>query len=118
MRFFVDNYQRGYKLEPEQVKALLHDIAEFQPLQGGFYCLQPIVVKYKPGQQNCKGNEVNPGFRIDFTNGQSLKILYLHSRFSMFDVDTQAEVTDQPNTTDWLRFANQYLVEIGLNKHE
>jgi hypothetical protein len=46
LHFFVDDYQRGYKWQPQQVRQLLNDIHEFTPEQGGFYCLQPVVVKH------------------------------------------------------------------------
>jgi len=43
--FLVEKYQRGYKWDILQVEELLNDIEEFNPVQNGFYCLQPIVVK-------------------------------------------------------------------------
>lgn len=45
-RFFVDKYQRGYKWDSEQVRELLDDINNFS-IEKGFYCLQPIIVKYR-----------------------------------------------------------------------
>jgi len=47
MKFFIPNYQRGYKWKEQQVKDLLEDIDEFiQNNQlDSFYCLQPLVVK-------------------------------------------------------------------------
>lgn len=50
--FNIPSYQRGYRWEKENVEALLNDIQEFKNNQkgkankvGGFYCLQPVVVK-------------------------------------------------------------------------
>jgi len=44
--FFIPSYQRGYRWDTRQVEDLLEDILEFsQNGKGGFYCLQPIVVK-------------------------------------------------------------------------
>lgn len=43
MHFLVEDYQRGYKWTPTEVKQLLDDINEFNG--DGFYCLQPVVVK-------------------------------------------------------------------------
>jgi hypothetical protein len=48
LRFFVDQYQRGYKWTPHEVEALLKDIDEFEQQDESFYCLQPVVVKYHP----------------------------------------------------------------------
>lgn len=48
MKFFVPNYQRGYRWTQQQVEDLLNDIAEFAGKKHNdyeFYCLQPLVVK-------------------------------------------------------------------------
>lgn len=45
MRFFIPNYQRGYRWTKQQVRDLLDDINGFDPTSDGFYCLQPLVVK-------------------------------------------------------------------------
>jgi len=46
--FFIPAYQRGYRWTSRQVTELLDDVAAFtrrpRPVQGDFYCLQPIVV--------------------------------------------------------------------------
>ncbi|OBY86770.1 DUF262 domain-containing protein [Delftia sp. JD2] len=46
--FFIPAYQRGYRWTSRQVTELLDDVAAFtlrpKPVQGDFYCLQPIVV--------------------------------------------------------------------------
>lgn len=46
--FFIPAYQRGYRWTSRQVTELLDDVASFtlrpRPVQGDFYCLQPIVV--------------------------------------------------------------------------
>lgn len=48
-KFKVPSYQRGYRWEETQVKALLDDILDFSNLEQGqgddFYCLQPLIVK-------------------------------------------------------------------------
>ena len=43
--FIVEDYQRGYKWNLQQIDELLNDISEFQPNLESFYCLQPIVVE-------------------------------------------------------------------------
>lgn len=47
LRFFIPNYQRGYRWNPQQVEDLLNDINEFDAEKDGFYCLQPLVVKLR-----------------------------------------------------------------------
>lgn len=53
MRFYIPAYQRGYRWSPLQVEQLLEDIREFtmrrNPQPEEFYCLQPLVVKARPG---------------------------------------------------------------------
>ena len=48
-KFFVPNYQRGYRWDRQQVRDLLEDIAEFTgksiDARDDFYCLQPLVVR-------------------------------------------------------------------------
>lgn len=52
--FFIPAYQRGYRWTARQVTELLEDVAAFterpKPVQGDFYCFQPIVVT-KRGDQ-------------------------------------------------------------------
>jgi hypothetical protein len=49
--FFIPAYQRGYRWTRRQVTELLDDLWEFQALAAkgasAFYCLQPIVVKWR-----------------------------------------------------------------------
>lgn len=46
--FFIPAYQRGYRWTSRQVTELLEDVSAFtlrpRPVQGEFYCLQPVVV--------------------------------------------------------------------------
>lgn len=46
-RFFVPNYQRGYRWTSSQVETLLNDIWESSVRKQETYCLQPIVIKRK-----------------------------------------------------------------------
>ncbi|MEX2441962.1 MAG: DUF262 domain-containing protein [Alkalispirochaeta sp.] len=52
LRFFIPDYQRGFRWSPLQVKQLLDDIREFtqrrNPQPEEFYCLQPLVIKARP----------------------------------------------------------------------
>lgn len=48
MKFFIPNYQRGYRWKESQVQQLLNDLNEFDCDWNNdkkFYCLQPLVVK-------------------------------------------------------------------------
>lgn len=48
MKFYIPNYQRGYRWADQQVIDLLNDIWEFSKRKKNdyeFYCLQPLVVK-------------------------------------------------------------------------
>jgi len=57
LNFYIPSYQRGYRWTDIEVLALLNDINEFEPkshtnVETGnktetFYCLQPVVVKYR-----------------------------------------------------------------------
>lgn len=46
MAFFIPAYQRGYRWGDDEVGALFDDIEEFlKSRDGGFYCLQPLIVR-------------------------------------------------------------------------
>lgn len=47
IRFYIPNYQRGYRWTQQQVIDLLNDIKDFNEEKDGFYCLQPLVVKQR-----------------------------------------------------------------------
>lgn len=51
LRFFIPDYQRGFRWSPLQVRQLLDDIREFtqrrNPQPEEFYCLQPLVIKVR-----------------------------------------------------------------------
>ena len=55
MKFFIPDYQRGYRWTTQQVKDLLEDIHDFSTKEckspGEFYCLQPLVVRQMPEQE-------------------------------------------------------------------
>lgn len=46
-RFYVAQYQRGYKWREDEVTKLLDDIRTFEDQSGGIYCLQPLVIARK-----------------------------------------------------------------------
>lgn len=51
-RYYIPNYQRGYRWGKEEVEQLLQDLLDYN-LMGNedFYCLQPLIVRY------CKDNK-------------------------------------------------------------
>lgn len=53
MKFFVPNYQRGYKWRTKDVEYLIDDIAEIEDNDSSDYCLQPIVVAPKSPHKVC-----------------------------------------------------------------
>lgn len=53
-RFYIPNYQRGYRWAEQQVKELLEDLWEFTMDKGAdntIYCLQPLVVTPRAASQ-------------------------------------------------------------------
>lgn len=47
-QFLIPDYQRGYRWTKQQVEDLLTDVSSFKVSAGaGFYCLQPIVVRWQ-----------------------------------------------------------------------
>ena len=59
--FYVEDYQRGYKWTNVEVNQLLDDINEFKlddindsNKEGGFYCLQPLVIKHNKNDSENK----------------------------------------------------------------
>lgn len=51
MNFSIPGYQRGYRWTEQQVNDLLNDINEFEPENGSWYCLQPLVVMKKKDEK-------------------------------------------------------------------
>lgn len=52
LQFLIPTYQRGYRWTADQVKQLLDDVASFEVKSGApFYCLQPIVVRWRAASQ-------------------------------------------------------------------
>lgn len=53
-KFFIPNYQRGYRWDIRQIHDLLDDICHFyeNASDGEFYCLQPIIVASYSGCHN------------------------------------------------------------------
>ncbi len=58
-KYFIPNYQRGFRWENDQVKRLLDDLEVYanNTNEKGFYCLQPIVVKHCPTERAPNGEK-------------------------------------------------------------
>ncbi len=62
LKFFIPNYQRGYRWTEQQVKDLLDDIRDFSSAphkEYEYYCLQPLVVRTMSQEDKIK-NDINP----------------------------------------------------------
>lgn len=82
MKFFIPDYQRGYRWTTQQVKDLLEDIHDFSTKEckspGEFYCLQPLVVRQIPEQEKQICNlSVNDTWYEVIDGQQRLTTLYL-----------------------------------------
>lgn len=82
MKFFIPDYQRGYRWTTQQVKDLLEDIHDFSTKEckspGEFYCLQPLVVRQMPEQEKQICNlSVNDTWYEVIDGQQRLTTLYL-----------------------------------------
>ena len=82
MKFFIPDYQRGYRWTTQEVKDLLEDIHDFSTKEckspGEFYCLQPLVVRQMPEQEKQICNlSVNDTWYEVIDGQQRLTTLYL-----------------------------------------
>lgn len=125
--FFVDDYQRGYKWDVQQVLDLLNDIDEFEINGKGFYCLQPVVVNVKDiksniyelidGQQRLTTIFIitsvfgHPHYRIDYqTREKSSEFLSnIHDRLNGISIDLSKEISIIERELDdaWKGFAEK-----------
>ena len=116
LKFYIPDYQRGYRWSDGQVKQMLNDFKEFckriddeQVKAGEFYCLQPIVVKKRTwtdtdgGQTvTTEGYEVIDGqqrlttlFIILKSIEQVCQILYPQFKFYSIKYETRLEYDSQ-----------------------
>ncbi len=88
MNFFIPKYQRGYRWTKQQVKDLLDDINEsIEKKIGGFYCIQPLVIKKNIIYEEHYCNELK---KLDPTDKNNLiskteKIINEYSRWEVID---------------------------------
>lgn len=84
MKFYIPNYQRGYRWTEQQVKDLLNDINEFSPETNrnsndtSWYCLQPLVVRQMDESDSRLKEEVDKNSWYEVIDGQQrLTTIYL-----------------------------------------
>ena len=81
-RFFIPDYQRGYRWSDKQVTDLLSDIYEFakDKNKGNTYCLQPLVVKEFEATTENNPHSLEHGTWYEVIDGQqrltTIKILF------------------------------------------
>jgi hypothetical protein len=102
--FFIPSYQRGYKWDKQQVLDLLNDIYEFSKNNKGFYCLQPLVVKFN---ENSSQYIVIDGQQRLTTIFIILKYLeknfpMLFSNSKLFSIDYETRKKEKANSKEFL----------------
>lgn len=111
-RFFVPPYQRGYRWDKSQINDLLNDIYSFaikkNKADKEFYCLQPIIVKYRENDNNYEvidGQQRLTSIKIlltyfsnKFLVGRSFEQRYGKSIFEI-EYETRPELSEIFNNT-------------------
>lgn len=117
MRFFIPNYQRGYRWSEQQVTDLLNDINEFRNRGTGFYCIQPLVVTAKKGEnilQRIK-DKVNEDVDDENTVLESIEALLKEMR-AWEVIDGQQRLTTIYLILKYLGEGSFYSIEYGTRK--
>lgn len=108
-RFYVPDYQRGYRWEKKQVRDLMNDLVEFSISKKSLYCLQPLVVVPKSdkglevvdGQQRLTTlfliltNLLNPDREKPLTKEPEFKINYERREQELWDIIKKVRAGDQ-----------------------
>lgn len=109
MKFFIPNYQRGYRWTKQQVKDLLEDINEFiEKKQGGFYSIQPLVVKRNiiNKEEYCsKLKEIEPTNKNNLLE-QTENLINKYSKWEV--IDGQQRLTTIFILLNYLKSVNQF----------
>lgn len=114
MRFFIPNYQRGYRWTEQQVKDLLNDINEFRNSGTGFYCIQPLVVTARKGEnifQRIK-DKVNENVDDETAALESIEALLKEMR-AWEVIDGQQRLTTIYLILKYLGESSFYSIEYG-----
>ncbi len=87
-RFFIPDYQRGYRWTKTEVEALLEDILEFgekirtNGQMGTWYCIQPIVTKKVPrNSAECFRLDLDGDWYEVIDGQQRITTIFLITRF-------------------------------------
>jgi uncharacterized protein with ParB-like and HNH nuclease domain len=98
-KFFIPDFQRGYRWKPQQVEDLLKDVWEFSQkthkTDNEWYCLQPVVVKKRKD-------------KFEIIDGQQrlttifLILKYLGKREN-FEIEYQTRNSEGHNSKNFLR---------------
>ncbi len=112
MKFIIPGYQRGYRWTKQQVKDLLDDVDDFiNKKQGGFYCIQPLVVKKNIIHETdyCKElKQLKPNNKESIITATH-DILNKYSRWEV--IDGQQRLTTIYILLEYLNSYNKYEIE-------
>lgn len=111
MKFFIPDYQRGYRWTKELVNDLLDDIHEFiDKEQGGFYCIQPLVVKKNiiKSEEYCK--------KLKELSHEDNNLNELTEK--IIDEYSQWEVIDGQQRLTTILILLKFLSSVKINKYE
>ena len=105
-RFFVPDYQRGYRWTKTQVQDLLSDIFDFaqHKEKGEIYCLQPLVVKRFEVSDESNIHNLEVGSWYEVIDGQQ-RLTTIKILFSYFINKGRIDV-------DWLK-NNEIIIKYG-----
>lgn len=119
MKFYIPNYQRGYRWNSQQIKDLLDDLLSFtNSLQNtnnsnAFYCLQPVAVKEDIPQKQEFINKLNSIGNNNPLNECRLTI----EEFTRWEViDGQQRITAVLLLLKYLGCKNTYEIEYSTRK--
>lgn len=111
MKFFIPDYQRGYRWTKELVNDLLDDIHEFiDKEQGGFYCIQPLFVKKNiiKSEEYCK--------KLKELSHEDNNLNELTEK--IIDEYSQWEVIDGQQRLTTILILLKFLSSVKINKYE
>lgn len=119
MKFYIPNYQRGYRWDSQQIEDLLEDLFSFANSlhdtnnSNAFYCLQPVAVKEDIPQKQEFINQINLIGNEDPLNDCRLTI----QEFTRWEViDGQQRLTAILLLLNYLGSKHTYEIEYSTRK--